>query len=323
MASSRLLTDSISSHLLPRHSSRTSFLVPTILSSRVPAIRVATSVITRKTITAWKLQINPLGHPAARPSRSPHPNFSPFFQPPIRFRRQFHNGQLLSFFETQPSFFPCAIMVVCSSCLFYMKWAQNQLRQHRNAAPLERLLRNFFNSLTNYREGRWWNLLTATIMHRTTWHFMMNMICLWEWGTTVVSLLGAPALVVTWVGAGVFASAAGLIYDKMIENKTARSKANGSLSEDDAKIHVQYGGLGASGSIFGIFALLTCMGPHVSMSIPMQRRLYPSWWLLAGSAGFSAAAMQFEWLPDVGHAAHLGGMLFGVLFSVFMRARLK
>ena len=149
------------------------------------------------------------------------------------------------------------------------------------------------------------------------------MFCLLEWGTSVVSLLGAPALAVTWVGAGVFGSVAGLIYDKMIENKTAKSKANGSLSGDDTESHVHTGGLGASGSIYGIFALFTCMVPHVSMNLPMVPGSFPPWWLLAGSAGFSVAAMQFQWLPNVGHAAHLGGMLFGVLYSVFVRGRLN
>lgn len=317
MTSSRILTHSISSHLLPRRSFRTTFRL------RAPTTRAATSVIARKTVLASTLHINPLGYPAAEPSRSIHPNFSPFSKPPFQCRRQFHNSQPLSFFDKPPSLLPWTIIAVCSSCFAYAKWAQIQLSQHGNDAPTKIIRRNFFDSLTNLREGRWWTLLTSSIMHTEAGHLLLNMFCLLVFGTDAVSSLGAGALVVTWVGAGVFGSAASLIHEKIREKKTAKSKANGVLSGDETKSHESIGSLGASGSIYGIFALLTCLLPRLPKVLVWAPVKFPAWWLLAGNAGFSVAAMHFGWLQGDGHDAHLGGMLFGVLYSVFLRSRFE
>lgn len=127
---------------------------------------------------------------------------------------------------------------------------------------------------------------------------------------------------VTWIGAGVFASAASLIQDKMKEDKIARSKSDGSTNAETEK-RKDIGGVGASGSIIGVFALLTCMLPHMPVQIFMLPFAISSRRMLAATAVYSIAALQFGWLPNLGHAAHLGGMAFGVLFSVILKTRGK
>lgn len=323
MASSRMLTGSISSHLLPRRSFRTQSFTFTIPHSRAPATHAATSIVARKTVPASTPQINPLGRPAARPSRSLHPNSSPFIQPPFRFRRQFHKGQPLSFFDRQPSFLPWTIIALCGSCFVYAKWTQIRLKIYHDSAPDQTIRRNFLTSLANYREGRWWTLLTPNFMHFEIWHFAVNMYAFFSFGTDAVSLLGPQALVVTWIGAGVFSSVAYLISKKIQENQTAKSKSKGSLSGDETKTYEDIGSLGASGSVYGVLTLLACMVPRSPMQLAMLSASFPLWWGVVGSAGFSIAAMQFGWLPGVAHDAHLGGMLFGALYFVFLRARMK
>ena len=127
---------------------------------------------------------------------------------------------------------------------------------------------------------------------------------------------------VTWIGAGVFASAASLIHEKMKEGKTAKSKSNG-FTNDEAESRKDVGGVGASGSVFGVFTLLACMVPHMPLQVIILPVTISASRMLAGSAVFSLAALQFGWLPGLGHAAHLGGMLFGVLYSVVLRTRGK
>lgn len=323
MASFRMLTHSTCSHLLPRHSFRTQIRDFAIAHSCTPAIRAPISVTARKTVPAIAHQINLLGNSTARPSRSLYFNVSSSFQFPFQCRRLLHNGQRPSFFDRRPSFLPWTIIVVCGSCFVYSIWARAQLENHGNVAPLKSIRRNFISSLTNYREGRWWTLLTPTVMHLMPLHLLINMYCFLGFGTSVVQLLGARPLLVTWVGAGVFSSVASLIHEKWKETKAAKKKSDGFSRKDESESDKSRGGLGASGSILGMFALLTCMVPNMPMQIMMIPVSIPAWRLLAGGAVFSLAALQFGWLPGFGHDAHLGGMLFGVLYFVFLRTRGK
>ena len=322
MASSRILADPVRSHFLTQrffHSQPRLFAVPRL---RIPARRARVSVYESKTVLISTLPITSQSNAVARLSRSPRFNFPPPFQPPFQ-SRLLHNGQSPSFWDRWPSFLPLSVVVVCGSCFIYAQWAQDQSEHHDNDTHVENIRRNFGSSLTNYREGRWWTLLTPSIMHISGMHLLVNMFVLLNFGRTVGRLLGPGAFVITWVGAGVFSSATSLIYEKIREKTAAEASSSGSFDRDSTDGHQSKPGIGigASGSIVGMLALVTCMVPRIPMYLMMIPIPIPAWRLLAGGAAFSLAALQFEWLPGYGHAANLGGALFGVLYGLLLRGR--
>lgn len=126
---------------------------------------------------------------------------------------------------------------------------------------------------------------------------------LFQFGPTIVRVFGPTVFIITWIGAGVAGSAASLAR-RALEEKYGDGATN--PGGDVA--------CGASGSLFGLVALCACMAPYAEMGIMMVPVMIPAWQMLTGAAGFSAVASIFGWLPGLGHAAHLGGIAFGVLY---------
>lgn len=318
MASSRILMDPVRFHLSNRHFFRPQSRLFAFPRLCIPTRRAAISVTAMENLPTSTRQIPPLGHS----SHSPRLIISPSVQSAFK-SRLLHSGQTPSFWQQHPSILPWTVVVVCGVCFAYASWAQVQQINHGNGAHVEIIQRNFTSSLTNYHEGRWWTLLTPTIMHIQPFHIIANMLCLVSLGPSVVQLFGARAFMITWVGAGVFSSAANLIPATMKERKTAgHQKWGGSPGNNGTDSRKSSGGgVGASGSMFGLFALLTCYAPRMEMQIMPIPIPIPAWGLLLGSVGLSLAALEFGWLPSLGHEAHLGGMAFGVLYYALLRGR--
>ena len=128
------------------------------------------------------------------------------------------------------------------------------------------------------------------------------MLALWGFGQAVVALYGVPTFAVLWVGSGIAGGLGQAYFWAKNPNPYAEEKA-----------------MGASGSLLGIFAALTCVMPKHPVSlviIPM-----PMFVAAALTAGFSLGALREGWLPYIGHADHLGGMAFGVLWWVVVLRR--
>ena len=82
--------------------------------------------------------------------------------------------------------------------------------------------------------------------------------------------------------------------------------------------------VGASGSILGMFALFGCMVPfHKIMIFPLPVSV-SAWIGIGVFAAGSAYCLVGQVLPMIGHAGHLGGMGFGVLYwAVRARRRVR
>ena len=81
---------------------------------------------------------------------------------------------------------------------------------------------------------------------------------LFSFGRTVVILWGVPAFLALWVGAGVTGGLAGIV----IQKRMGRGERGG-------------GFLGASGSVLGLSAAVTCQLPRAKMFIlPIVSPLY-------------------------------------------------
>jgi len=158
-------------------------------------------------------------------------------------------------------------------------------------------------SLQNIREGRYYTILTSTFAHSSVSHLLFNMMALWSFGPPIVGIYGVPTFAMLWVGAGLTGGVAQLYF------WSKNSPYDG------------YRGVGASGSILGILGALTCLMPHSRVTLIVFPMSLLNSTLL--TIGLSVAAIQQGWLPSLGHADHLGGLVFGAFWYLIAMRRGK
>jgi membrane associated rhomboid family serine protease len=142
------------------------------------------------------------------------------------------------------------------------------------------------------RNGAWWQLFTAILLHSDLGHLIANL-------TTGVLLLG---LAMGRYGAGCALLAAGL------------AGAAGNLF--GVVLHSEpYRGLGASGMVMGGLGLLTIQSLSFRRSRPLFAR-YLVAGLFAGLMLFVLLGVSRDPATDV--PAHLGGFVAGVIFGALM-----
>jgi rhomboid protease GluP len=149
------------------------------------------------------------------------------------------------------------------------------------------------------QDGEWWRLGSALFLHFGLLHLGMNMWALWDGGHLVERMYGHGRFLMIYFAAG--------------------------LVGNFASLDVQGGGAvsgGASGAIFGVYgALLAYVWRERGRMHPADFR-----WLFWGASAFTAVAIAFGFIiPGIDNAAHLGGLLTGVLTGIALipgRARL-
>jgi rhomboid protease GluP len=138
--------------------------------------------------------------------------------------------------------------------------------------------------------GQYWRLITSMFIHFGIIHILGNMWCLWSLGRLAEKLLGPVSVLGTYLLTGVGASLLSLSWDPM------RVSA------------------GASGAIFGIAgALITTLyyGKHNLPKESVTR-------LLGYVVRFSLLNLLFGLRGHVDNAAHLGGLVTGLLIGLFL-----
>ncbi|OQR77879.1 presenilins-associated rhomboid protein [Tropilaelaps mercedesae] len=139
-------------------------------------------------------------------------------------------------------------------------------------------------------------MILSTFSHSSPVHFMCNMYVLYSFSDSVISLIGQEQFVATYLSAGVISSLASQFH------QVAR--------------RMTFSSLGASGAIMGIVGLVCSAVPDARLSIVFL----PMLTFTAGNAikallVFDAAGIALRWrLFD--HAAHIGGLLFGIGFAM-------
>jgi membrane associated rhomboid family serine protease len=139
-----------------------------------------------------------------------------------------------------------------------------------------------------------WQLVTYMFLHSGISHIFWNMLILWMFGSEISTLWGRRAFLQYYLTTGI---GAGLVYVLLMPLLDPRSA--------DAPL------IGASGACFGI---LTAYG----LLFPERRVLL--WFLIPIKVkvlvvGVGLMELLAIWNADnIGHLAHLGGILFGVLY---------
>ncbi|GAA51455.1 rhomboid-like protein [Clonorchis sinensis] len=144
------------------------------------------------------------------------------------------------------------------------------------------------------------SMLLSVFSHHSPFHLAINMYVLHSFTPTLINILGPGDFIYLFVGGGIFASFLSII------NKSVRRSVIPSL--------------GSSGGICAVLGAFCLLQPNAHLCVPFVVEVFPHsfqaqsavWCLffleLMGSIFLSARS-------PIDHAAHMGGLLFGIYYS--------
>jgi rhomboid-like protein len=167
--------------------------------------------------------------------------------------------------------------------------------------------RNFLVSWDSLAEGRWWTLLTAVFSHSLFLHLLFNMLVLKSFGQVLEEILGSRFFLIFYLIAGVVSSFSHAVVSNFIVG------------------HPDLGALGASGALAGVLLLFCLMFPHQKILLFALIPLPAIWGAIAfiGIDIWGVVAQAQGGGFPIGHGAHLGGSLCGLLcYFFYIRRRM-
>lgn len=142
--------------------------------------------------------------------------------------------------------------------------------------------------------GREWHrLVSSALLHGDWWHFGFNAFALWMFGGLLEAVLGAPMFLGVYVGAVL----------------------GGSLLSLALHRHEDYAALGASGGVSGTVFAATFFFPDLPVSLLFLPIWAPAWVSALVFIAISFFGTRHRW-GNIGHDAHLGGALAGLLIAM-------
>lgn len=176
-----------------------------------------------------------------------------------------------------------------------------------NFTLLKFMVDNFLVSWQALLEGRYWVLITSVFSHNSFFHFLINMYVLVGFGSVLLRFMRPVTFMNFYLTAGVVGSFAHAFLSLTVMNAP------------------EIPALGASGAIAGIILLFSLLFPNEKLLllglIPV-RAIWGAiivvgvdiWGLIAQSKGGGF---------NIGHGAHLGGALMGVVWYFYYRIKIK
>lgn len=166
----------------------------------------------------------------------------------------------------------------------------------------------FALSLAGIKSGYVWQLLTFQLMHASPLHIFLNSWAIYVFGREVEVFLGKGLMLTLYFASGV---------------------AGGLLQVLGAWLMPEHFGdapvVGASAGAFGLVTAYAVLFPNrvlimlLFFVIPLKMRARTLLWLSFGMALFGVIVPY----GNIAHAAHLGGILFGFLFSLLVLQRYR
>ncbi len=163
-------------------------------------------------------------------------------------------------------------------------------------------------SLVGLREGHLWQLITYQFLHGGVLHLLLNCWMIFVFGRPLEEALGKSKLALLYLTSGV-AGGALQVFASLLSD-------------------ARFGGpvVGASAGVFGLIAAFTYLFPEARMTlllffvIPVRMTANR---LLTVAAVITVVGIMFpNWLlgKHVAHAAHLGGLVAGlIVVRMFLR----
>ena len=158
---------------------------------------------------------------------------------------------------------------------------------------------------SNILQGKYlWTFLTSMFMHGGFFHLFVNMLSLFFIGSLLVKILGPKRYFIFYLISGLFA---GLLFVLIAY-----------LFQTDMNTFA----VGASGALFGLIGVLMFLTPNLKvyvMFIPIPIKLKYA----------APGILVLLWLVSIagdvpiGNVAHLGGLLCGVAYGIYLRKKYK
>ncbi|KAF8592523.1 hypothetical protein K439DRAFT_1625883 [Ramaria rubella] len=163
------------------------------------------------------------------------------------------------------------------------------------------LQKNFTLSWDNWKDGRFWTLLTSCFSNQATTHILMNALTFYFMAPPVLQILGNVSFLTLYLGGGIASSMVTLFANEIVLHKRR-------------VVH------GASGAIFAVISFMACVAPTAKFLIfgiiPV-----PAWGCVAGLFSYDLFNAITERQTGVSEISHLAGMTAGLLYFVRLTGR--
>ena len=175
------------------------------------------------------------------------------------------------------------------------------------AIPRPLLADNLLVSWNLLMEGRIWVLLTSVFSHNLLFHLLINVIVLLSFGGPMEEIMGSRRFLKFFLVAGLVASVAHAATSRLL------------LGQPGLRA------LGASGALAGVLMLFSFTFPRAKVLlffiVPVPAILAALAFIAIDVWGL-IAQMGGGTLP-IGHGAHLGGGLVGIVYHLTVRDELR
>lgn len=200
-------------------------------------------------------------------------------------------------------------IIIAINLAVYGGWVYAETYQDLHVQKL--LMNNATLSWYNARAQRYWTLVTSAFSHKDFTHILFNMVSFNTFASVLIFAGGVgvgPAHVWALTLGSAVAGGAAWLYQKQPQG---RDKRWGRWGEHGLAATRQVG-LGASGVVMAFSAVATCLAPMQKLYIfplPIPLPMF----VLTG-AYFAMDLFYLNRNDAVGHSAHLGGAVFGVVY---------
>lgn len=169
------------------------------------------------------------------------------------------------------------------------------------------MITNFLVSFESVINGRPWTLLTSVFSHASFFHLLFNMMALISFSGIMLPFLGRTQYTIFYLVAGLAGSIMHVLTSAYL-------------------MHDPYmKALGASGAVSGIILLFSLLFPQeklLIMGIIPIRAIWGAIFLIALDVWGLITQTQGGGLP-IGHGAHLGGAIVGIIYFLILGYRRK
>lgn len=143
-----------------------------------------------------------------------------------------------------------------------------------------------------------WTFITSIFLHADFLHLFFNLFALFFFGIYLERIIGNRSFAALFIISGIVGN-----FGYLLTASNPYTPA-----------------IGASGAIYGIIGTLAVIAPfllvYIYGFIPVPMALAAAIWALIDIAGLFVPT-------GVAHGAHLGGMVVGLIYGTYLRARVK
>lgn len=178
------------------------------------------------------------------------------------------------------------ILIVINTIMFLF---QILLPQTNNLALFDINSEQFFPS----------QIFTHMFLHGGLLHLGINMFVLWSFGKPLEKTWATKKFLLIYLLSGIGGGLLALLFSVYYDYPMM---------------------VGASGAISGLVGAMAVLSPDskVLLFFFIPAKIRP---LVLGFAVFSLVCAIFGWIPGIGHAAHLGGLVVGYLIALYWKKK--